>query len=152
MPLLRGKRGLSFIHFLASHFVAITIWIEAMRRIPALPAAMRLSYFFGLAVGLVSVGFAGTIAGFAAADFLPKSLAAALLFLNPLYFFLGLMGGVSRVLDYFPLFLGFVLGPLFYLLTPSIDLALTGLVGGTATFLLLHRGPKRNAAPSPGQP
>jgi predicted branched-subunit amino acid permease len=150
MPLLRGGRRLSLIHYLAAHFVAITIWIESMRRIPVLPGPMRLSYFFGLAATLVGVAFLGTIAGFAAAGFLPDSFAAALLLLNPLYFFLGLMGGVRRLLDYAPLLLGFALGPLFYKLTPSFDLALTGLVGGTAAFLLLHRdwsGAKGAAVP-----
>ncbi len=152
MPQLRGFRRPVWVDYLVSHFVAVTVWIESMRRLPLLPSVMRLPYFLGMATLLIGASAAGTVIGFFAAGFLPRTWAAALLFLTPLYFFLGLMSGARRFGDYVPLFIGFALGPVFFLLMPSIDLLLTGLVGGTVTFLIAKRQRSKVLPPSPSQP
>lgn len=139
MPYLRDGRRPRWVHYLASHFIAVTMWIVAVGRIPLLPRAMRLSYFFGLAVILAGVSFAGTIAGYLLAGSLPRAVAAGLIFLTPIYFFLGLMGNARKAADYAPVLLGLCIAPLSMKLAPRFDLILTGLVAGTASFFLFRR-------------
>ncbi len=154
IPHLRAGRRLGWIDYLAAHFVAVTMWIESMRRVPFLPRRMRLPYFFGLAVILVGVSLTGTVAGYLIADRIPRTTAASLVFLTPAYFFLGLLGACRRAADYAPVLLGLCFEPLAAKIAPSFDLVLTGLVAGTASFFVFKKaratGRPRNAATSPG--
>jgi predicted branched-subunit amino acid permease len=138
IPHLRAGRRLSWIDYLAAHFIAVTMWIESMRRIPFLPRGMRLPYYFGLAVILVGVSLIGTVAGYMVADRLPLTAAASLVFLTPAYFFLGLLGSCRRTSDYAPVALGLCFEPLAAKIAPGFDLLLTGLVAGTASFFIFR--------------
>jgi predicted branched-subunit amino acid permease len=149
MPHLRGGRRPKPIDYLASHFVAVTMWIESMRRIPFLPRGMRMSYYFGLAIILVGVSVIGAGAGYMIADRLPRTAAAALIFLTPIYFMLGLLGNVRRRADYAPIILGLCAAPVFMHIAPSIDLIAAGLFGGTVSFLCFRRGERARGAPYP---
>ncbi len=139
MPHLRAGRRPRWIDYLAAHFMAVTMWIESMRRIPFLPRSMRLPYYFGLASILVGVSLAGTVTGYIIADHLPRTIAASLVFLTPAYFLLGLLGNCRRGSDYAPLVLGVCLEPFAAKIAPNFDLLLTGLVAGTASFLIFRR-------------
>jgi predicted branched-subunit amino acid permease len=98
-----------------------------------------MPYYYGLAVVLVGVSLAGTIAGYVIADKLPHIAAAGLILLTPVYFFLGLLGNARRVADYAPVVLGFCSAPLFMKIAPGFDLVLTGLAAGTVSFLLFRQ-------------
>jgi predicted branched-subunit amino acid permease len=139
MPHLRGGRRPKPLDYLASHFVAVTMWIESMRRIPFMPRRMRVSFFFGLALVLVGVSVAGSIVGFLLADRLPRIVAASLIFLTPAYFLLGLIGATRSRADYAPILLGLCGAPLFMKIAPSIDLIAAGLAGGTLSYVLFRR-------------
>ncbi len=139
MPHLRAGRRHRPLDYLLAHFIAVTMWIESMRRIPFLPRGLRLPYFSGLAIILVGVSSAGTIAGYLIADDLPLTAAAGLIFLTPVYFLLGLIGSARKAADYAPVFLGLCSAPVFMKLVPSFDLVLTGLVCGTVSSLLFRR-------------
>jgi predicted branched-subunit amino acid permease len=139
MPHLRAGRRPRGFDYVAAHFIAVTMWIESMRRIPFLPRPMRLSYYWGLAVILVGVSFAGTVAGYLMADSISRTVAAALIFLPPNYFLLGLIGSARKAGDYAPVLLGLCAAPIFMTLAPSFDLVLTGLVAGTLSFFLFRR-------------
>src|SRR6516165_2804137 len=80
------------------------------------------------------------------ADHLPLTVAASLVFLTPAYFFLGLLGNCRRGPDYAPVLLGLCLEPVAAKIAPSFDLVLTGLVAGTASFLIFRRA---REAPKP---
>ncbi len=140
MPYLRAGRRPRGLDYIAAHFIAVTVWIESMRRIPFLPRPMRVPYFFGLAAVLVGVSFAGTVAGYLIADDLPPAAAAGLIILTPIYFFLGLTGSARKRADYAPIILGFCSAPLFMKTAPGFDLILTGLAAGTASYFLFRRG------------
>ncbi len=139
MPHLRAGRRPRLVDYLAAHFVAVTVWIESMRRIPFLPRAVRMPYYAGLAIVFIGVSFTGTVAGWLIADRIPGIVAASLILLTPIYFLLGLIGGARKPADYAPVLLGFCSAPLFMKLAPSFDLVLTGLVAGTASFFLFRR-------------
>ena len=139
MPYLRAGRRPKSIDYLAAHFVAVTVWIESMSRIPFMPRRLRMSYYFGLAVILVGVSIVGVIAGYFIADRLPRAAAASLIFLTPTYFFLGILGNCRRRADYAPVALGFCCEPLVAWIAPGFDLVLTGLLAGTASYVIFRR-------------
>lgn len=138
VPLITKDRS-TWRQMLAVHFVAVTAWIEGMRRLPPRPAPLRLSYFIGLGTGFVLATLVGTAAGFVLAGSVPAIFAAALLFMTPVYFFLSLLATARTNVDYLALGLGTMLGPIFHVLAPGLDLLLGGVVGGTIAYVCGRR-------------
>lgn len=134
MPYLRGSGLPRWLEYAASHFVAITAWVEALRRLPPLPEHVRLPYFLGFAVVLCSGTVIATVAGYHLAGELPPILAAALLFLTPIYFVLSLIAAATTRADQLAIVFGVVLGPVLFVYVPGLDLLATGLIGGTIAY------------------
>ncbi len=139
MPLIRGEPRPGPRTFFAVHGVAITAWMEGFRRLPHVAEPQRLTYFLGIAAGLVAISVAGTLFGHAAAGALPPVLAATLLFLTPIYFMISLMATAGVAADRLAIAVGSVMGPLFYLIAPGFDLLACGLAGGTLAHVLAKR-------------
>lgn len=135
MPLLRGPQTRRWQYVLASHFVAITAWAEAYRRLPRLPERLRMPYFLGLGTALVVCLTAGTILGYLIAGLVPPLLTSALLFMTPMYFSMSMILNAHKSLDWWALGAGAVLGPIMFIAFPGFDLLLTGLFGGTIAYL-----------------
>jgi predicted branched-subunit amino acid permease len=135
LPLLRRPgQGLAS-QALAAHFTAVTVWIEALRRLPALPPGERGPFYFGFALTCCGLSTLATLAGFHLAGSLPRPLAAGLLFLTPMFFAASLLAAVRTPLQALPVLLGFGLAPLMTTLVgPEVDLLMVGLVGGTAAY------------------
>jgi predicted branched-subunit amino acid permease len=145
LPMIRDKRVPKWMEFAVAQFVAVTVWIESTRRAPAVPRHLRAAYTLGIAALLVLVSSSGAMFGYLLSARLPPSMAAALLFMTPLYFLFSMLIGARGMSDHAPVILGLALGPLFHLLIPEFDLVLTGIVGGTASFLFaryLAQGPE----------
>jgi predicted branched-subunit amino acid permease len=136
MPYLRTGDRLTPRHWLAAHLVVVTTWLEGNRLLPQVPAHVRLPYFIGLGLAILTVNSGGTILGFLAAGLVPRVLAAVLLFTTPMYFLVSLIIGATGTIDRLALALGLVLGPIFYLLTPGFDLLIAGVGGGTVAWAL----------------
>jgi len=139
MPYLRDPQSPRWFSFLVVHFVAVTAWIEGQRTLPSLPPHLRIAHYAGIGIGMLVATLSGSAIGFTLSAAVPALLAATLLFMTPLYFMLSLFGAAAAQSDYLAIGLGFVLGPLFFVLFPGLDLLLTGLVGGTIAFLLWRR-------------
>lgn len=139
MPYLRAPGVPRPLVALAVHAVAITAWIEGIRRLPSMPEEDRLPHFLGIGSGLVLVSLLGTAAGFQMAGTLPPVYAAALLFLSPVYFMLSLFAASSNSAEHVAIGVGAVLGPAFFVLAPGFDLLLTGLIGGSAAHFGMTR-------------
>lgn len=122
--------------FVAAQFVAITVWIAMIRDLPDIPVSDRRRYFFAIGMTCMAMGLIGTIIGYAMAGRVPALVTAALLFMTPLYFALSMVGAARERLDLLAVASGLVLGPVFIRLTPQLDLLWTGLVGGTAVYLI----------------
>lgn len=135
MPLLRGPATVRWQYALASHFVAITAWTEAYRRLPKLPEQLRMPYFLGLGSALVMCLLMGTVLGYLIAGLVPPLLTSALLFMTPMYFTMSLVLNARQSMDWWALGAGAVLGPIMFIAAPGFDLLLTGLIGGTIAFL-----------------
>ena len=68
----------------------------------------------------------------------PTRLAASILLLTPVYFLTSLWASSRESAGHFAMAIGIVLGPLFHVLAPGIDLLAGGIVGGVAAYVL-HR-------------
>jgi predicted branched-subunit amino acid permease len=137
LPLLRRPgQGLA-TQLGAAHFIAVTMWVEGLRRLPPLPAAERVPYFFGFANACLVVCTITTYVGYFLLGALPLPLAAGLLFLTPVFFTVSLVAGARTLSDWAAMALGGILAPLCnVLLGKDLDLLAAGLIGGTAAYLV----------------
>ncbi len=138
-PFLQAGRRRPLLEVVAVHFVAVSAWVEAHRRLPAFPAEARLMGYLGLGIGFWSAMLSGTAAGYALAGSVPVAVAATLLFLTPIYFVLSLLATSRSRMDLIAIGMGCVLAPALYLAVPGFDLLATGLIGGTLAFVLRKR-------------
>lgn len=139
MPLLKGPRSNRWRYLIAGHFIAVTAWMEGWRRLPQVPAPVRMDHFIGIGSGLSVATLAGTYAGYEIAGTVPTVIAAALLFLTPIYFLLSLLATASGRSDLMAIAFGAMLGPPFYLMSPGFDLLLAGVIGGTVAHVVASR-------------
>ncbi len=138
MPYLRGPDVPRWQYVFAAHYIAITGWTEAYRRLPLLPPRLRMPHFLGIGTALMCCLTLGTMAGYELAGVVPPLLTSALLFMTPLYFIMSLILGAKQAVDWVALLAGLVVGPICYLAAPGFDLLLTGLMGGTIAFWFGH--------------
>jgi len=136
MPYLRDGITPRWMEFLFAHVLAITMWIESMRRLPQLPAALRAPYYGGFASALFVGVLCATMLGFLLSGQVPREIGAALIFLTPIYFFLSLLAVAQNRIDLLAVAIGTVLGPVLFVMSPELDLFLTGLIGGTAAYAI----------------
>jgi predicted branched-subunit amino acid permease len=145
LPLLRRPGQGIAIQLAAAHFIAVTMWVEGLRRLPPLPALDRVPYFFGFALTCVVVCTTTTYIGYFLLGALPLPLAAGLLFLTPIFFTVSLVAGAHSIADWAAMLLGACLTPLFAaLLGKDFDLLAAGLIGGTAGYGVGKVGRRRS--------
>lgn len=140
LPLLRRPGQGIALQLLIAHFVAITVWTESLRRLPSMPVEERLAYYFGFATTTIGVSALLTGLGYVLAGTVPVPVGAGLLFLPPVFFTMTLSAGARTVADWGAIVLGFALAPVFTgLIGRDFDLLATGIVGGTAAYLVGRR-------------
>lgn len=138
-PFLADHKGRRWREVLAVHFVAVTAWIEANRRLGPLPPHLRLSHFLGFGSTFMMFTAASAALGFLIAGRVPVALTAALLFFTPAYFTMSMMQSAYQRSDWIAIGLGVVIGPLVYLVAPDLDLLVAGFVGGTIAYVYGRR-------------
>lgn len=135
VPLLKVEGKTKRWHLVvASHFVAVTAWVYAMRNLPDLPRPARLPFYLGFAVAVSVFVFCMTGIAYLTIERMPPLVAGALVLLTPVYFLCSLWGASQLSADRLALVIGLALGPVFFLLFPGLDLLWTGLVGGTLAY------------------
>lgn len=139
MPFLRGSGLPRWCEFAGSHFVAITAWVESLRRLPELPVQLRLPFYLGFSGALCASTIMATLAGYYVAAEVPVVISAALLFLTPVYFVCSLIATADRPGNQWALGIGVLLGPMLFYFVPGPDLLLTGIIGGTTAYLIGRR-------------
>lgn len=142
LPWLRGPGVPAWKLYLAGHFVAVTAWANSMRLVPTLPERQRLAWFYTFAGTLWALSILGTAVGYHLAAAVPQPVTLALVFLNPVYFLLLLIGDLSQRPKVIAMAAGAILGPLFHMLDPDWGLLLTGLVAGSVGFAAGYRRDK----------
>jgi predicted branched-subunit amino acid permease len=145
LPLLRqparaGRRGTpTWLMLVLAHYIAVTAWVEGMRRLPGMAREVRIPFFLGFSNTIILAATFATGAGYYLIGQLPPPLAAALLFTSPTYFTLALLNNARIMLDWIAVGLAFALMPLVVRIVPSgFDLMVNGLGVGTFAYLV-HR-------------
>ena len=88
LPLMRTPQTKRRHLVLATHFIAVTLWVECYRLLPQVPRERRIAFTHGLGCGLLAVCMVATTLGYGLAANLPPLFAAAILLLTPLAFLL----------------------------------------------------------------
>ncbi|MEM7693464.1 MAG: AzlC family ABC transporter permease [Pseudomonadota bacterium] len=139
-PVVRGPKTSRVTLLALSCFIAITAWVFAMAKLPALPRADRVRYMAGFAITLALMNASIVAVAFVAIDAIPPVAAALLIFLMPIYFLMSLWGAARAPSERVAMVAGLCLGPMAALLVPGADLLVAGLVGGTIAYLIGRRG------------
>jgi predicted branched-subunit amino acid permease len=132
------RRDRNPLLYLWVHMLAMTAWAVSMREFPRMRPQHRLNYFIGLALPCWLISPLGTVLGYFVAGWVPTPVTLALVFINPLFFLLTFTD-VKPWGNRLAIGLGCLLGPLFFMLDADSSLLLTGLVGGTAAYLIDRR-------------
>jgi predicted branched-subunit amino acid permease len=132
------RRDRNPLLYLWVHMLAMTAWAVSMREFPRMRAQHRLNYFIGLALPCWLISPLGTVLGYYVAGWVPTPVTMALVFINPLFFLLTFTD-VKPWGNRLAIGLGCLLGPFFFMLDADSSLLLTGLVGGTAAYLIDRR-------------
>jgi predicted branched-subunit amino acid permease len=138
LPLLRQKDTPVRRLLLPTHLTAVSMWIEAQRLLPALPRERRIPFANGLGTGFMTAAHVGTVVGYYLVASLPPLLTAALLFLTPMSFLISTTRNCRLLADWLALGAGVILGPLLAWYQVGLDLLWTGIVGGSAAYVV-HR-------------
>jgi predicted branched-subunit amino acid permease len=138
LPLLRGPSTRLRDLLLPAHFTSVSMWVESLRLLPAMPRERRIAFCNGLSVGYMGTAVAFGFVGYYLAAGLPVLLAATLLFLTPMSFLISTANNARMMVDRLAFGLGLVLGPLLTYFAVGLDLMWTGLIGGTLAYLV-HR-------------
>lgn len=150
LPYLRPKKPSMAVSLYTSHFIAVTAWVESIRRLPDMPVHGRLPFFMGLSHVLFFGALVACAIGYVLAGALPAAMAAGLLFVTPVYFTIALIRNARDAIDWCSLGFGFALAPL----TPLVfgagfDLLAIGLIGGTGAWLVQRlRKARRGGGPA----
>jgi predicted branched-subunit amino acid permease len=137
LPLLRRPGHSIAVQLLAAHYVAVTVWVESLRRLPSMPVEQRFPYFLGFANATLGVSSLLTFLGYYLAGALPTPFAAGLLFLTPVFFTISLSAGARSLVDWSAIGLGFLVTPLFTMAVGrDFDLLAAGVFGGTAAYVI----------------
>jgi predicted branched-subunit amino acid permease len=128
--------------FLATHFVAVTSYVEGLARLPAMAPERRTSWFIGFCAGVMALATTSGVVGYHVAGATPKPIAIGLVFMTPMYFICGMATTAASRHELLALALGFVLGPALMLVVPEFSLALAGAIGGTLAYALRRLTPR----------
>jgi len=138
LPMLRDAKTRPLHLIVPAHLTAISVWVEAMRVLPAMPRDHRIAFFNGLGSGLISPALAGSAVGFYVAGQVPILFAAGLLFLTPLSMLMSITRNSRFLIDRLALGLGLVIGPLLAAAKVGFDLMWTGIIAGSIAYAV-HR-------------
>lgn len=134
LPLLRGEGRRTRDLLLPAHFTSVSMWVESLRLLPAMPSEWRLAFCNGLSAAYMTTAVVFGFVGFYLAAGLPPLLAGALLFLTPMSFLISTARNARLMIDRLALVLGLVIGPLLAWYHVDLDLMWTGIIGGTLAY------------------
>lgn len=143
------KAGL-FRKLAFSHFVTLTPWAAALRYFPEMPNEERIPYYMGYSVMCITGATLGTALGHFLTAELPGPIAISLVFLSPAFFSM-VFADVRHRLGMIAVMLGAGMGPVLHDLSPDWGLPATGVIAGTAAFLIEKMLVRRERADDEGE-
>jgi predicted branched-subunit amino acid permease len=137
LPMLRRPQTRLTTLVAASHFIAVTVWAESLRRLPDIDKSFRVPFFFGLATACMGLTTLSTGLGYWLTGSLPAPLGAGLMMLSPIYFLATTARSARSGADWLAMLSGAVLAPLTQsLIGGGFDLPFLALVGGGGAWLI----------------
>jgi len=129
-----ARGGASFRRqLLDAQLLSINSWAMCLREFPRVEPAFRHLYYVTFACSIMSAAVIGTLCGFYGALFLPAVLVLGLIFTSPLFFAL-VLSTTEGLEERLSMLAGCAIVAVAHALLPSVDLLLTGLIGGSAGF------------------
>jgi hypothetical protein len=129
------------------HFMAVSVWVEAVRHAPTIPRERRISFCNGIGFVLLALGTIFTGVGYYMQALLPAVFGAATMFITPISFLTSTARNARLLLDKAALALGLAIGPVLAFSHIQFDLLWTGVIGGTLAYGLHRVQRMRSAAP-----
>lgn len=120
---------------LDAQLLSINSWAMCLREFPNIDPKQRRRYFVVFASIILIAAIIGTAIGHTVSVLLPQPLVLGLIFTSPLFFAL-VLSAVPALSHRLALLSGCLIVPLANEWFPSIDLLLTGIIGGSAAFLI----------------
>ena len=146
MPLVKREGSRPWQLLVPAHFMAISVWVEAMRHAPALPRQHRIPFCNGLGLTLLIMGTLATGLGYYLQSALPAIFGAAAMFITPISFLVSTARNARQLLEKAALGFGLILGPVLAFSQVQFDLLWTGIIGGTLAYVLHRLWRARSAA------
>jgi len=134
LPIIRPADGRLKPLLLPTHFTSVSMWVESLRLLPALPREERIPFCNGLSIGYMSVAVIFGFVGFYLVAGLPPIFAAALLFLTPISFLITTARNCRMLFEYVAMIAGLIIGPLLAWYQVNLDLMWTGVIGGAIGY------------------
>ncbi len=122
---------------LDAQMLSINSWAVCMREFPQVEPTWRGLYYRTFAGFILSAAVIGTLFGYYGAVILPAVIVLGLIFTSPLFFALVLATTPGRA-ERLSMLAGCAIVPLAGLWFPSVDLLITGVVGGSLGFFAAH--------------
>ncbi|MSP45669.1 MAG: branched-chain amino acid ABC transporter permease [Xanthobacteraceae bacterium] len=138
IPLVRRENARPWHLMLPVHFMAVSVWVEAMRHAPNMPREQRIPFCNGVGLALLSLGTIFTAVGYYMQAVLPALFGAAAMFITPISFLTSTARNARLLLEKAALALGLTIGPMLAYSQVQFDLLWTGVIGGTLAYGL-HR-------------
>ncbi len=133
IPALARPRAGTGALLLDAQLLSINSWAMCLREFPQVAPDWRHLYYTTFALSILSAAIVGTLLGYYGAVALPRALVLGLIFTSPLFFALVLSAVPGRA-ERVSLLLGCAIVPAAHALFPSVDLLITGVVGGSLGF------------------
>ena len=130
----RGRASLPRM-LLDAQLLSINSWAVCMREFPNIEAGFRHRYYVSFSSSILFAAVVGTLVGYHSAVLLPAVVVLGLIFVSPLFFALVLSAVPGRA-ERFSMLIGCATIPLAHFLLPSVDLLVTGVVGGSLGFAI----------------
>jgi predicted branched-subunit amino acid permease len=143
LPLVKAERTRAWQLLVPVHFMAVSVWVEAMRLAPGMARERRIPFCNGIGVMLLTTGVVATALGYYLSAALPALFGAAAMFITPMSFLVSTARNSRLLLEKVALALGLVIGPVLVYSKVELDLLWTGIVGGTLAYAI---GRARRAA------
>lgn len=128
----RGRSNLPGM-LLDAQLLSINSWAVCLREFPGIEPEFRHRYYVTFAGSILAAAVTGTLLGYHGAVLLPVALVLGLIFVSPLFFALVLAAVPGRA-ERFSMVLGCATILITHSLFPSVDLLVTGIVGGSLGF------------------
>ena len=136
MPLLMHESQPRWKYYISCHFIAVSAWLIMKSNYERIEIKNRLDFWIGIGTATWTVAIIGTIIGFFASDYLNKDMMIGLAIVNPIYFMCVMIGVMKSKSVSIAIILGFILSPIFYLISPEWCILIGGTTAGTIGFFL----------------